>query len=472
MSRVSQLALKRPHSKMFWFLLLISVSYWYCLPVVSQNFVRYSEIRGYDLLLLALGFVLFLRYQHRLSDLLKQNRAGRILIRFAGWATLTSVFTFWMAVSHNRPYWALVTSVFLFHLWGFVLAYCAFRIFVTTRKQCLIILDTFLILGTIQAVIISLQAVGILPLFWSELYSAYGADAFSGTLGPNRALPGHTMILVFAVATGYWRNPGTVGAYRLVLAGGAALTAILAIGVSGSRTSWIAFAAFCAIALFVLRPHPGILMLILLVMVGVIAVVPDTIEDRVTEIYEGRLTSKLDNVKNDDVVTKFEAIDAGRLKNWSAGINELARRPWLILLGGGFNNYRYLVGVDISAHNIYLTLAVEVGIIGLLLYLGWLQALWREAGRLTSIAQRLRRKRMKVFIPAEMRSLLIAMLVSLLGGELLYPYRPAFAFMGMFLMLSAILNHPALVLGTERIASLPRSQKARMSKPILKNRAA
>lgn len=448
------------------------MSYWYCLPVTSQTFIRYSEIRGYDLLLLALTFVLLHKYKERLKAFLRRDKPGRILIRFSGWATLTSLITMGMALSFNRHYWALVTTVFLFHLWGFVLAYCAFRLFVTTRQQCLIMLDTFLIIGTIEALLICLQGVGVLPLFWSDLYSAYGPDAFSGTLGPNRALPGHTMLLVFAVAVGYWRNPRSVGSYRLLLASAAALTALAAVGMSGSRTSWVAFAAFCSATLLAQRLSPGLLVFILIIMLGVTVIIPESVEDRVARIYEGRLIAKLETAKDPTLLTKFQTVDAGRWKNWVAGVSELARRPWLIPFGGGFNNYRHLVAVDISAHNIYITLIVEVGVVGWLLYVGWLRALWRESTRLTKIARKAKRKNKKVFLPAEMRSLLIAILVSLLGGELLYPYRPAFAFMGMFLFLSAVMNNPALVFGKEKVTSLLRTQAPRAIHPSLKNRAA
>lgn len=464
---------RRKNSGMFIFLLVISISYWYCLPVTTQSFIRYSEIRGYDLLLLVLSLVLINKYMPRLKAFLRRDKPGRNIIRFASWATATSIITVLMAVTYGRPYWALVTGVFLFHLWGFAFAYCALRIFITTRRQCFILLDTFLIIGALQAVIICLQGLGILPLFWSELYSAYGTDAFSGTLGPNRTLPGHTMLLVFALAAAYWRNAGAVGSRRLILATMGGLTSIAAIGLSGSRTSWMAFAAFCLAAVFAQRPQPGLLAFILVVMLGLTVALPDSIEDRVAQIYEGRMSSKLETAKDDTLLAKFQTVDAGRWKNWVAGVEELARRPWIAPFGGGFNNYRHLVAVDISAHNIYITLIVEVGLIGMFLYLGWLKSIWRESTRLIAVARRFKRRDKMVFLPVEMRALLIAMIVSLIAGEVLYPYRPAFAFMGMFLFLVAVMNNPLLVFGSEKSSSsAPRQNVRAIGQPLEGHEAA
>jgi O-antigen ligase len=451
----------RKYSGMFTFLLIITVSYWYCLPVTTQSFFQYSEIRGYDFLLLLLTIVLITKHKKRLKAFLRRDEPGRWIVRFSIWATLTCVITFWVAFSYGRPIWSLVTGVFLFHLWGFAFAYAALRMFVTTRRQCFMLLDVFLLLGALQGLIICLQGMGFLPLFWSDLYGAYGDDAFSGTLGPNRALPGHTMLLVFGVAASYWRNARTVGVSRLCMATCAAVVSIAALGLSGSRTSWVALAAFCVAAVFAQRPQPGFLAFILVIVLGIAFVIPDSIEEKVTKIYDGRVGSKLGVAKDETMVAKLQALDSRRWKNWTSGLSELYSQPWLVPFGGGFNNYRFMMKVDISAHNIYITLVAEVGLVGLFLYLMWLRGIWRESSRLMAVANKVKRRRKNIFLPVDMRALLIAMLVALFAGELLYPYRPAFAFMGMFLFLCAIMNSPLLVLGDPRSSFLLSRQNIR-----------
>jgi O-antigen ligase len=124
----------------------------------------------------------------------------------------------------------------------------------------------------------------------------------------------------------------------------------------------------------------------------------------------------------------------------------LIERPWLIPFGGGFNNYQQ-VSDGPSAHNIYITLVTECGIIGLYLYMMWLIWIWRETSRATTWAKKAKRQARPAFVPSDVKPLLVAMVVSLFAGEIVYPYRPCFSFMGVFLFLVAVLNHRALVSG-------------------------
>jgi O-antigen ligase len=443
---------------MFAFLLIISVSYWYCLPVTTQSFVMYSEFRGYDFLLLILVAVVLVKYKRQLKLFFRRNKPGRWILRFCIWATITFLMTVGMSLTYRRPIFILMTSVMLFHLWGFVIAYAALRIFVTKRSQCLLLLDTFLVIGAIQALIIALQGMHVLPVFWGIDYqSTYGRDAFSGTLGPNRQLPGHTMLLVFGVGAAYWRNAASVGVKRLWLAAIAALGALTGLGFSGSRTAWVAFVTFILAAILVRRPRPAILIFIFIVGIGTTTILPVEVGNRVTEIYQERVTSKLEAAPKDaDAVAKFRQIDAGRYKNWQGGIDRLFASPWILPFGGGFNNYRWLVGIDISAHNIYITLLIETGLVGLLLYLMWLRSVAVESKSVIAWSEKQKRRRRNLFQPTEMRALLLAMMVSLFAGEILYPFRPGFAFLGMFLFLIAIMNHPALVMGDRQTLAPPK----------------
>ena len=428
-------------------LFVLSLSYWYCLPVITQSFFTYSEVRGYDILLAILILVLVGQYRRELQIFFKQDTPGRWLFRFSVWATATFPVTVFVSIINYRYTWPFVTLVFLFHLWGYLLAYAAFRIFVNTRKQCYLLLDAFLVAGTVVAIVICLQGIGIVPRFWSELYDVYGNMTFSATLGPNRAMPGHTMILTLAVVTAYWRNVRAVGIRRIWLASVAAVASLAALGMTGSRTAWTTLIAFI-LAVFVLRrPSLGVVFLLIISGLGIAVAVPSTVKERIGEMYDYRIEGRLQQADSDDYLDQFQTVDANRYNIWVAGIRELAfSYPWLIPFGGGFNSYRINMSVDNSAHNIYITLIAEVGIVGLLLYLAWLKGIWRESANLISAGSKLAASQ-SAFVPVDLQALVIAMLVSLIGGEILYPYRPSFAFMGMFLFLCAVMNHRALVLG-------------------------
>jgi len=105
------------------------------------------------------------------------------------------------------------------------------------------------------------------------------------------------------------------------------------------------------------------------------------------------------------------------------------------------------VGEGVSAHCMYIPLVGVVVVVGLYLYLRWLTALRWEMRLAAKASRAAARRGCRAFMPDDMLALLYAIAVSLLGGEILYPYRPSFAFMGMFLFLCAVVNHPALVFG-------------------------
>lgn len=415
---------------------------------MSQSFFSYNEFRAYDFLLILLIALLLLNYRAQLKAFLHRDRVGRRFYQFCLWASATYPLTLIVAYVNNDPGLPFVTFVFLFHLWGFMLAYAGFRMFVTTRKQCLLLLDLFLVIGATEALIICGQALGLAPRFWSSLYDVYGEMTFSATLGPNRQLPGHSMLLVFVVATAYWRNAALVRGRRLFLAAGAAMLSLLGLGLSGSRTAWAAFIVFMIAIAITQRQSLKVVALVVVLIAGFYFLVPSSINKRFSEMYDYRITRSLAKSSSDDPLAKFQSVDAGRYELWNATVQTLFQKPWLIPFGGGFNTFKQNTEIDVSAHNTYLNLIAEVGIVGLALYLMWLYAIWRESEGMKSMVNK--RPKEQSFQPGELKALTIALMVSIFAGEILSTRRPAFAFLGMFLFLVAVMNHRALILGTEQ----------------------
>ncbi|HYG35082.1 MAG TPA: O-antigen ligase family protein [Clostridia bacterium] len=252
------------------------------------------------------------------------------------------------------------------------------------------------------------------------------------------------MILLFAVAFTYACNWRAIGHWRMIVAIIAAVVSVSGIMVSGSRTAWSTFLVFIVVTFFNRR-----LALPAMVFVGGVAAIflataPDALTDRGREMFEYRLSSKLERVQGDEVLDHFQAVDAGRYKIWMSAITTFIEKPWVIPCGVGFIGYNRL-DTRGSAHNIFLTLIGELGVIGLFLYLMWFRELWRRGNDLL-IKQRLRTGvRTHFFCPTGVKPLLACLSFSLLGGEILYVYRPSFAFLGMFLFICAVMTHPTLV---------------------------
>ena len=442
---------------MYRWLLILSVSYWYCLPVASTRAVGYTEFRGYDFLLLGTIGMLLFRYWARVRTFFKSDPPGLWLMRFTLWATVMAGVTISWYVAKFDLETAGVTGMQLFHLWGFVLAYAAFRLFAKTRRRCLGLLDVFLGVGILEALIICFQSVHLIPRFWSSLYDVYGDKVFCGTLGMNRTLPGHAMILLFAVAFTYIYNWRVVGPTRLMLSMVAAVMALAGILVSGSRTAWVVFLAFLASMVFHRK-----LMLPMVAVAGLgaaffLAAAPAALKESVVEMYDWKVSGKLEHAESDAMLDQFQAVDAGQYQTWLRGIGTLVKKPWVAAFGVGFTNYR-MFDPKGSAHNMYITLLVELGVVGFFFYTNWLRQLWLEGRRLIQEGQSRGASSAKLFCPAGMIPLLVALCVSLSAGEILYVYRPCFAFLGMFLFVWGTATNHALVFGNSanrRFRSLP-----------------
>lgn len=156
-----------------------------------------------------------------------------------------------------------------------------------------------------------------------------------------------------------------------------ALLLLAALFMSWSRGAWLGFGAACLMILFAWprRVWHGALLAIGAVAFGIIALhfnlLPDAVASRLTDFSE---YTEVFDVRGVDITTENYAV-IERLAHWQAA-EEMARTH--LLVGVGLGNYEpvyplyalmnwpYPLG---HAHNIYLNMLAETGIIGLLAYL-------------------------------------------------------------------------------------------------------
>ncbi|WAC01961.1 hypothetical protein N7U66_19310 [Lacinutrix neustonica] len=123
----------------------------------------------------------------------------------------------------------------------------------------------------------------------------------------------------------------------------------------------------------------------------------------------------------------YEDLGAGRDRIVILYLKYIAENPYVIPIGIGVNN-RLLIGA--SAHNIYLSLINEVGLVGLFIYIKWLTSfLYVKFGKATGLKNVL-------------SGLVFAMIVTLYFGEHLYLYRSVFTILGYFILVTVLLIAP------------------------------
>lgn len=177
---------------------------------------------------------------------------------------------------------------------------------------------------------------------------------------------------------------GVWAARRTLTAGGAALVvAVLCLGgliASWSRGAWIGAAAAAAVFVIALsgRPLPALAAALgggaFVAGLWTLGILPPALVARLTEFTTQFDFSNIDVRGAYLTAANFSLIE--RLAHWQAAVGMIIDHPWL---GVGFGNYpaaydayRTLRWVNPlgHAHNIYLNVFAETGIIGLLSYLG------------------------------------------------------------------------------------------------------
>lgn len=421
------------------FIYLTIFGYWYNLPVIKTSaFGGYNEFRIYDITFVVL-ILLLIRHKNLKKNLrsLAGDSSLKYIYRFAIWASIMTIPTLiYVGILGNFVY-AGMTVIFLYHLWGFILL-SALVVTYYDKDSILPLIRWFMILSSIHLVLYYLQISGIIGNLWPQVYiDSYGDDALSGTLGPNRVTPGMMTLMGFILSIFIILNKFAsrflrlISWFNLILA----LPAFIMIG---SRTTFVTLAIFAIVFVFFYRIKlaPVILILTPLFILIYSKGLDSNQKERITKNIEWNERKLLRGGDYNDlsVIEGYENLGSNRAQILERYVPYLLDNFYFIPFGSGFNN-RILASTTgaASAHNIYLSLINEVGIVGLIFYLQWLGSYFVFEKRLYPLRTYYRAKGI-------MSSLSIAMFISLFAGEHLYVYRPCFAILGTFLFVSSIMK--------------------------------
>ncbi|MBB6680304.1 O-antigen ligase family protein [Aequorivita sp. 609] len=314
-------------------------------------------------------------------------------------------------------------------MWVFFLGAVFFYYYLNTRKRYNNILKIIVILVLLEGVLIVLQNLGIIPFLWSDVYWKSYHGFLSGTFGPNKIVLGMTMLITFIFLIGV-NSEKNLNKNRLLLYSTIVLTALCVL-LSGSRTTYVGALFFLLYFFLTKTGHFIIFAVIGSLFFSIIIVSNPSLTDRITATLENRVTYAIDgpdDIKSlKDFTGVYDELGAGRNQLHLKYVNYLIREPWVIPFGRGFNNR---LGVGPSAHNMYLSLISEVGIVGLILFLRWIFSF------LVLV------KRRMPGLQLALNGLIISMLVTLYFGEHLYVYRPLFGILGFFMMICVMLTVP------------------------------
>ncbi len=423
----SELLLKPFYIKLV--LVLMICSYFYNLPVLKYSLKGDNEFRIYDILGLVILFFVFINRSF-IIQYINLKSYLKYLNTFVLWCGFTLIFTAIFSFVKGRPLWFIQTCLYYYHFLVFFYTAVLFSIYLRKRSRYKFIASIILILTICESVLVFLQHYGQVPFLWNDVYrSAYGGF-ISGTLGPNKIVLGMFMFfsLVFSIGL-FFQKQVKVNRLLIVFS---IIAAIATIGISGSRTTYLALIIFLCY-LFISKTKK-FFALSVLISIAIIVGFFFNLEviDTIVETFENRVVNKVSDPTlltgtNLDVGQLYEDLGSGRNRLSLIYLKYLFSNFYVVPIGIGLNN-RLLVGY--SAHNIYLSLINEVGVVGLFLYFKWLTSyLYLKFGKAS-------------FLKLALNGLTIAMLVTLFFGEHLYIYRPLFAVLGYFLLITVLLIAP------------------------------
>lgn len=408
----------------FVLILLMIFSYFYNLPVMSYSFTGDNELRLYDFLGIYILFIFVANFNF-FYFVIKKNKAFQWFFYFAVWCTITILVTLLFSIFKNNINAFFQSVLYLFHLWVFFVTALIFYVISFNKNKLKLFVYFILICSILSSFLIILQNFDIVPFLWNATYRLGYAGFLSGTLGPNKIIAGMYSLMVSAFAIGLLTNrKSNINKLFLVFV---LLVNLYILLLSGSRTAYVGLIVFLAFFAFFKTSRFIFFMTITGFLFVFFIISNEKLYSKIDAVINDRVLTKIENeedLENANVGKLYEDLGAGR-DNISLGyVKFILNNPEIIPFGLGFNNR---LTRAIAAHNMYLTVIKELGIVGFVFYFGWLiQYLLipfnKNSGNELAV-----------------KGLALSMLVTLFFGEHLYIYRPLFATLGMFLIVMTAL---------------------------------
>lgn len=395
---------------------------------MTYSAIGENELRLYDFLGIFILFQYVINYGIVSAEISKVIFLRRFQ-QFLWYCSVSIVVTLVFSILNGRIMYFVQSVLYLYHMWLFFMGSVFLYFYLVTEKRYQKFTTYFIVLVILGGLVIILQNVGLVPFLWNEVYRLGYQGFLSGTFGPNKIVMGMSMLiaLIFLIGLNSEKNIKTNDVLIFTAIGIAAICILL----SGSRTTYVGGLVFLLYffltktgRFFAFGIFGGILF-------GIMIIFTPTISERVSDTWYNRVAYAVEgpeDIKNiQDAQVVYEELSEGRVQLHLKYLEYLFDNPLVIPFGRGFNNR---MGVGNSAHNQYLSLISEVGIVGLIFFVRWL------------LSYMVIVKRRMPGLQLALNGLVLSMMVTLYFGEHLYIYRPLFGLLGFFMLVCVLLIVP------------------------------
>lgn len=435
----------------FTFLFILALSYLYCLPLLRTGVilgVTASEIRLYDLVfIIMLIMVIIPQFSRVYTAWSKSTDAHKYLLYWVVLGSVGLIVTFFN--NENR---FLIGIIRYFRFFSFSLVFVLGFLFIKNRKQLLTLFDATILVIALISIVGSLQGLRVIPNLWPDYYAIY-SDFEGGYLSTATLAPNHThysLIMAFGIVMIITRFTISFKLSFLNLIYLVSLLPMLySLIASRGRTGWLVLGVFLVVNFLLSRNIKGLVFALLLA--GGIALmlegnvqagegsVKDILLYRSINAHKQLGRTALD-VLDEEGKNWIERVDDNRWLIYQLSIANLLNSPKYLLIGAGFQNASEGIGgVALAAHNGYINIVAEHGLIGLFIYLGFLFYLYRFA----FLTRKKSNNRASNIMATNWIALYIGLLAANFFGEIIYPGRALFTFLGTFFIMAVLFLHPA-----------------------------
>lgn len=410
------------------------ISFFYNLPVITYSATGNNELRLYDFAGALMLFHYFRNFAI-LNTYIKSVKVFSGIYDFLVYALFTLFFTAVSSILANKMLYIVQSFLYYYHFFVFFLNAVYISIFIIKPRFLGRLVTTSLCLCSASLLIVILQNFGLIPFLWNDSYKASYQGFLSGTFGPNKIVVGMTCVLMLGLCLGLF-NEKRIKLNKSILLITIVLC-LLSLVMSGSRTSYVGGGIL--LGYFSLREPVSFAyssIAIFFIAIGIASFQPQVLE-KAMEVYQDRVEKKIDNpedLEEAKVGDLYEDLGAGRKEIFQKYLELIGTEFYYIPFGRGFNNR---IETASSAHNMYLSLIYEVGLLGMVLYFRWIL--------LYLFIRMPRFKKMRVAL----QGLVIAILISLFFGEHMYVYRALFGLLGLFLFVMTIIISPIFLIDEE-----------------------
>ncbi|WP_310556195.1 O-antigen ligase family protein [Flavobacterium sp.] len=405
--------------------LAIILSYFYNLPIVKYSIIGDNEFRLYDIVGVFLLMFHF-KYNVILKGVLAKIQIFRWFWNLFKWASTTLIITLFVSIYNDKIMFFVQTLLYLFHLYVFFISGVFVYILCLKKKRGEKYITWLFQLSIVTSLVVIFQNFELIPFLWSDSYKKSYSGFLSGTLGPNKIVLGMTFLYIFIFSTSVVLERRIK--VNFFLTAFTILLSFYALVISGSRTSYVGFFVF--IGFFAYHSFGKFLsyLLVFASLFFVVLLINDKLYETAERVIDGRVIKKVKNIddfENANVGNLYEDLGSGRKSLSKRNAYFLLENPIVLPFGMGFNNRLIVVAGD-TAHNMYLQVIKELGLVGFFLYFGWL---------LQYLLVNLKVSR---GFSIGLKGLIISVLVTAFFGEQLYIYRALFGLLGLFCVITSL----------------------------------